>query len=530
MIRKIITVVFFIIATSIPVFSQTDTIHWSDDTILISNDFYLPDTALLLIDPGVTVYFTGYYKIFGRGRIEAIGTESDSIQFTINDTTGFYIEDTTLGGWHGFRFSNGTTNDSSFFSFCQFHYGKAYEFPGFYTENNYGGGIYCDNFNNLIVTNCSFINNFARTRGAGIYVSNCMYLKVDSCSFINNNTKFSGGGIYSEFTKTDILNSFFYKNIAFKIDTSYIIDPPHDTVAMIIGYGGEGAAFFVGQYPSPYFRGIGNRIFNCKNIGGSIYTSCQNFIISNNLVANCEGYAYWDGFGWYSEGEIINNTFVNNDIPLDFQGGVWSISHSDSYVVQNNIIWGNTCGIGPYQLTPGLPAKYNCIQDGYSGDGNISDVPQFVNPTPGPGLAFDGLSADWTLMEDSPCINAGTPDTTGLNIPAADITGNPRIFGNRIDMGAYENQTVWVKVNNAPVADNINIYPNPGNDKINISLPGNNTPVWFDMSDATGQTVIHTRLYNELSVVYPQNLPAGIYFYRVYDEEKVIKSGKWVKR
>jgi hypothetical protein len=42
------------------------------------------------------------------------------------------------------------------------------------------------------------------------------------------------------------------------------------------------------------------------------------------------------------------------------------------------------------------------------------------------------------LTENSPCVNAGTPDTLGMNIPSVDIGGNTRVWGGIIDMGAWE--------------------------------------------------------------------------------------------
>jgi len=44
----------------------------------------------------------------------------------------------------------------------------------------------------------------------------------------------------------------------------------------------------------------------------------------------------------------------------------------------------------------------------------------------------------FALSALSPCIDAGTPDTTGLNLPEFDLAGNPRVFNEIIDMGAYE--------------------------------------------------------------------------------------------
>src|SRR5690606_379149 len=47
-------------------------------------------------------------------------------------------------------------------------------------------------------------------------------------------------------------------------------------------------------------------------------------------------------------------------------------------------------------------------------------------------------SGNFRLQPCSPAINTGTPDTTGLHLPLTDIDGSPRIYGQRIDPGAYE--------------------------------------------------------------------------------------------
>jgi len=62
------------------------------------------------------------------------------------------------------------------------------------------------------------------------------------------------------------------------------------------------------------------------------------------------------------------------------------------------------------------------------GQGNIDADPMFVGGDP----------FSYELTEGSPCIDAGTPDTTGLNLPPTDLAGNPRIYNDTIDMGAYE--------------------------------------------------------------------------------------------
>jgi len=69
------------------------------------------------------------------------------------------------------------------------------------------------------------------------------------------------------------------------------------------------------------------------------------------------------------------------------------------------------------------------------------------------------------MLDDlSPCVNAGDDDIS--NLPEFDLVGNPRIFGGRIDMGAFENQNVVVGVdeNMIPkVTILFQNYPNPFN-------------------------------------------------------------------
>lgn len=71
---------------------------------------------------------------------------------------------------------------------------------------------------------------------------------------------------------------------------------------------------------------------------------------------------------------------------------------------------------------------------------------------------------NYRLDNSSFCINAGTQDTTGLNIPTFDLLGNPRIFNNRIDIGCYEwNGTEIQDENISPmlITSGLNISPNP---------------------------------------------------------------------
>lgn len=95
-------------------------------------------------------------------------------------------------------------------------------------------------------------------------------------------------------------------------------------------------------------------------------------------------------------------------------------------------------------------------------------TPGFVNPSAGAGIEYNGLNADWSLKNESVCINAG--DTAGISnyILPFDIAGNNRITKN-IDIGAYENiNETTLSIKTSFSEENILIYPNPCKDKFTI--------------------------------------------------------------
>ena len=112
-----------------------------------------------------------------------------------------------------------------------------------------------------------------------------------------------------------------------------------------------------------------------------------------------------------------------------------------------------------------LDVDYSNIQNGIDsihvsaqstlnwGDGNLDCDPLFVGTGDHP----------FSLQDGSVCINTGIPDTTGLHLPEMDLAGNPRVYGSRIEMGAYENQNVAVGTNNQAVvnSETFEVYPNP---------------------------------------------------------------------
>ncbi|GAI92401.1 unnamed protein product, partial [marine sediment metagenome] len=113
------------------------------------------------------------------------------------------------------------------------------------------------------------------------------------------------------------------------------------------------------------------------------------------------------------------------------------------------------------------PDIYFCaVQDGTLGLGlysstvfqgiyqdNIEFDPLFTDPVSGRGVQSAAPDADWSVLSNSPCINSGNPDLTGLNIPSIDIRDNERVSHGRIDMGAIETSISRINVSGTIPAD-----------------------------------------------------------------------------
>ena len=93
------------------VFVQAQTIEvsgaqegvWDADTVLVIGNVKVQDS--LRIVAGTTVLFDSYYciKVEHGASITALGTENDSILFTVADTTSFHVFNAGRGGWNGIQ-------------------------------------------------------------------------------------------------------------------------------------------------------------------------------------------------------------------------------------------------------------------------------------------------------------------------------------------------------------------------------------------------------------------------------------------
>ncbi|MBP6872580.1 MAG: DUF1565 domain-containing protein [Bacteroidales bacterium] len=154
----------------------------------------------------------------------------------------------------------------------------------------------------------------------------------------------------------------------------------------------------------------------------------------------------------------------------------------------------------------------------------------------------------YSLMEGSPCIDAGTLDLPpGLELPEYDIAGNPRIYGNGIDMGAYE-YGPWVGVPEAhgsrfqvPSSKLLNVNPNPFSygtyisyelksaGRLNISIFNSSGMLVKTLVNYKGGTEETGEIYWDGAGPGGTALPAGIYFVRLTIDGKETETVKVVK-
>ncbi|MBP7118314.1 MAG: T9SS type A sorting domain-containing protein [Candidatus Cloacimonetes bacterium] len=183
--------------------------------------------------------------------------------------------------------------------------------------------------------------------------------------------------------------------------------------------------------------------------------STESFKITNNTFVNLEGWPA--ALFLIGDHHLQNNVFYNPLCNYELSVMTVPISPISNIVLDYNNIRGGTQGIitGP-----------NCFVE--YGTTNISDNPNLYSlHSENPFFA--------QLAASSPCINAATPDTTGLALLPYDLAGNHRVWDGRIDMGCFEYGSESYVSNLDPVVPaipevNLTAYPNPFSAFTNIKV------------------------------------------------------------
>lgn len=395
-------------------------------------DVVVENESTLRIEPGTRVIADKYYGMTVLGNLYAEGTEYARITFTVADTTGYSdYENAKAGAWKGIEFSKpGTVR----LNYCDFSYGKtllegdggamriflANEFEisncRFHhnTMRRKGGAIYAES-SDLYIHNCEVYDNFGTGEfgsycwGVGFQFLKCN-LNMHDMSFHDNYSDVAyGGGMNIDSCNLELRNAVFYNNIA-------------------VNAGGLG-------------------IQRCKNYDVKVV----NMLAYNNAVIH-----YGGGLAMAtSDPELNNLTIVNNycgggggaGMQTAFDAAptlnnciiwgnhaIYNINDKDTLEYYNGSqiwLWGSDCRpiFNNGNIQYGLDSIYGHeYMEDYEYNDMIDADPLFVNMQ----------SRDYQLNTNSPCINTGLQDITGLFIPATDLAGRMRVVNGRIDMGCYE--------------------------------------------------------------------------------------------
>ncbi|MCF7794413.1 MAG: carboxypeptidase regulatory-like domain-containing protein [Candidatus Cloacimonetes bacterium] len=250
---------------------------------------------------------------------------------------------------------------------------------------------------------------------SGVWINGTTAFKSTYCMFSNNScngSTASSAGLYA-MSNGDVV----IENCRFSNNTS--------SGDMWFGYA---SALAVNDYNDEIGDTyIYNNLFldNQVNFGrGTIYIasapSSSIYFSNNTLIDNASNYGVCFMGNMYLQNNILRN-------PSNFEIGVFYDTYASApsylYASYNNIEGGES-------------AVYS--DDNSNGinweEGNIDEDPLFL------------LSGDYPyqLTDGSPCIDAGTPDTTGYFLPPWDLLYNQRIWDGDnngeaiIDMGCYE--------------------------------------------------------------------------------------------
>jgi len=171
--------------------------------------------------------------------------------------------------------------------------------------------------------------------------------------------------------------------------------------------------------------------------GGAIYIYSASGTIANNFIAhNSAGIMGGGVMTSFGSPSIINNTIVHNrPSALHLGPTMWSWG-SEAPPVLNNVIWQNEMYVSEDVFSGDYDIRFNDIQGGWPGQGNIDADPLFADPEncdyhlKSQAGRWDASTRSWVKDEvTSPCIDTGNPDS--------DWKTELWPHGKRVNMGAY---------------------------------------------------------------------------------------------
>jgi hypothetical protein len=425
-------------------------------------------------------------------------------------------------------------------------------------EKKYEGARFAYGQDYTCVENMTFLdgNGFPINRNGGLSTGYSKKLVLDNVAF-SGSTGYVYAAIYSDSDDSLLIKNSLFKDCA----------------------GHRCVSLFVKSYDSPRYNEFISCIFSGNHVDsttGVSYEGLHHTLVlsgssyepgwNKTLIMNClfnDNYHTFDSDESFGvtvnahEGchiDIINSTFANNFQFDNPYGGAVGVGTSSTANFYNTIFYGNyECqaylGSVPEEEVTTMRVNYTLVQDGQEGirqygsnnlliwgEGNLDSDPVFYG------------YADYPYAIDlgSPCIDAGTLELPpGIELPEYDLAGNPRVWGESVDMGAYE-YGPWVGVKEvsgrqSAVGSQMIVNPNPfsygtyisyelqssGNLNISVySISGMKVRILENHQASKGDS---GNLFWDGCDQDENKLPAGVYLIQMTMDEKLIGVIKVVK-
>ncbi len=319
-------------------------------------------------------------------------------------------------------------------------------------EYDYSGGGMRNFVANPTVTDVVFTANFA-SMGGGMYNGGSSPT-LSNVTFTANLARYEGGGMYNGGSSPTLSNVTFTANLANEGGGMYNDggSPTLSNVTFTANLADEGGGMYNGG-GSPTLSNVTFTANLADERGGGMYNGFSSPTLTNvTFAANSADEKGGGMYNYRGSPTLTNVTFAANSARHE---GSDVYIYEGAISVRNSIFW-ESVGSVVYSdsnshttiydslVKGGCPHRVTCV-------GQVLDIdPRFMRlPDPGDGdwrTLEDNDYGDLRLQAGSPAIDAGNNVWLPSDVPT-DVSGNPRIVGGVVDMGAHE--TFGLKIGKA---------------------------------------------------------------------------------